>query len=85
MKEFVPKRLNFLELYEEDSLKSLIHHLSKYGFYLHSYQVADGLLLDIVEENERKTPCYTLKEAIDFIRENGRKGIEIQRYRGWER
>jgi DNA gyrase subunit B len=82
MKEFIPKRLNFVEIYEEESLKSLLQRLAHFGFNLNSYQIADGLLVDILEEGDKRFPCYTLKEAIDFVRENGRKGIEIQRYKG---
>lgn len=82
MREFSPKRLNFVELYEEDVLKSLIERLAQNGLQLHQYQVADKQILDIIEDNDKRFPCYTLKEVIDFVRENGRKGIEIQRYKG---
>lgn len=82
MREFIPKRLNFVELYEEASLAALIERLASYGCHLQSYHVADGHLMDLIEDNDKRFSCYTLKEAIDFIRENGRKGIEIQRYKG---
>ena len=35
-----------------------------------------------MEEGGIKTPIYTLKELIELLRKNGRKGIEIQRYKG---
>ena len=36
----------------------------------------------IIEEDGQETPVYTLREVIEFLRVNGRKGIEIQRYKG---
>ena len=82
MKEFVPKPFSFVELYEEGKLKALREKLSNYSFALDQYVKADGKLLDIVEESGVETPIYTLKELIEFLRINGRKGIEIQRYKG---
>jgi DNA gyrase subunit B len=38
--------------------------------------------MEILEEGGKTHPYHTLREVIDFLRENGRKGIEIQRYKG---
>ena len=82
MRQFSTKPLHFIELYEEDSFRRLHEQLKMFGFTLENYFIPDGKLLDIVEDNEKITPVYTLKEVIDFLRENGRRGIEIQRYKG---
>lgn len=82
MQMFQPTRFHFTELYEEDYLEELNDRLVKYHLILSQYMVANGAILQIVEENGTKTTCYTLKEVIDFLRANGRKGIEIQRYKG---
>lgn len=82
MKEFKPRRLSFVELYEEGKLKGLKEKLSNYSFSLEQYIKAEGKLLDIIEESGEETAIYTLKELIEFLRVNGRKGIEIQRYKG---
>lgn len=82
MKEFTPRPLAFVELYEEGKLKALKEKLADYSFSLGQYVKAEGKLLDIVEEGGAETPIYTLKELIEFLRANGRKGIEIQRYKG---
>lgn len=82
MKHFTPRALSFVELYEEGKLKGLREKLADYSFALHQYVKAEGKLLDIIEENGVETPIYTLKELIEFLRVNGRKGIEIQRYKG---
>lgn len=82
MKEFVPRALSFVELYEDGKLKTLREKLANYSFALDQYVKAEGKLLDIIEEDGSETPIYTLKELIEFLRINGRKGIEIQRYKG---
>lgn len=82
MKIFTVKRLHFIELFEEATLNALISNLKRFNFTMHQYAKADGVILSIVDEHEVKTDCHTMREVIDFVRENGRKGIEIQRYKG---
>lgn len=81
MKIFKPSRLNFMEIFEEEVLKDLEERLTSYGFEIQDYTVSDGLLLQLKDEKEL-TDYYTLRDLIEFLRENGRKGIEIQRYKG---
>lgn len=84
MKVFRPKSLHFLEFYEENVLKEIQEKLSSFNLHLHNYSIPNGEIYDIIEhdnENEKYT-AYTLKEVIEFLRANGKKGIEIQRYKG---
>lgn len=82
MKIFRPARLHFVELYEEDSLQQLISGLTDFGFDIKNYLVADGNLVEIVEEDSNVHAFATLREVIEFLRTNGRKGIDLQRYKG---
>jgi len=82
MLKFTPKALPFIELYEADKLHDLKERLSQFDFSLDSYLVADGKLFDLIEEGGEEHEIFTLKEGIDQLRANGRKGIEIQRYKG---
>jgi DNA gyrase subunit B len=82
MREFRPARLHFVELYEEETFDELKQSLSTFGFDFQSYVIADGHMLDIIDDSGKATPFYTLRETLDHIRENGRKGIELQRYKG---
>jgi len=82
MKIFKPKTLSFVELYEESQLSRLKGVLSAYSFALDQYNVADGKLFDFLDEHGTETSIHTLKEGIEFLRINGRKGIEVQRYKG---
>ena len=51
------------------------------GVRLDQYAIAKGELAEVIEGTDVQH-FYTLKELIDHFRENGRKGIEIQRYKG---
>ncbi len=82
MLKFTPKALPFMELYEADVLHKLKEQLAALDFSLDSYLTPDGKLFDIIEEDGAETPIYILKEGLDHLRVNGRKGIEIQRYKG---
>ena len=84
MQNFSHVRLHFIELYEEDYSDNFAQCACKLSdFDLDNYLIADGELLEIHRRGWYKhTPLHTLREVIDFLRSNGRKGIEIQRYKG---
>lgn len=82
MKVLRLKSLPFLEIYEEEKVNKIRDNLSVYHFGFDQYLTAEGKLFDIISDDKSETAIYTLKEGIDFLRANGRKGIEIQRYKG---
>ncbi len=82
MLNFRFKGLNFMELYEKEKVETIRDSLARFQFAFDQYLTAEGKLFDIIEENGVETAVYTLKEGIEFLRANGRKGIEIQRYKG---
>ncbi|HPE84844.1 MAG TPA: DNA topoisomerase (ATP-hydrolyzing) subunit B [Chlamydiales bacterium] len=79
---FHPRPLSATELFSEEDLSKLKSEFALYGFGIDQYLVANGKMLDIMDEEQNTTEIYTLKECIDTLREVGRKGIEIQRYKG---
>lgn len=82
MRLFRPSRLNFMELFEEGGLQAVLESFSRFGFDLNNYMISDGKLVDVIDEGGKVTHYYTLQNLMEFLRENGRKGIEIQRYKG---
>lgn len=82
MKAFRPKSLPYMELYNSDNFQKLLERLKVHGFTLEQYLIADGAVAEIADEKESPYTFYTLKELIDYIRTQGRKGVEIQRYKG---
>ncbi len=82
MRDFQPMPLGYMEIYEPEQLKEIVEKLSAYHFNPSNYSISDGELIEITEDGEKMGPFHTLKSAMDFLRSNGRKGIEIQRYKG---
>lgn len=82
MRIFKPSRLHFIELFEEGFLESIEEQLKPFHLHLNQYLIANGPLVEVTEENEKQIEFHTLRDLIDFLRANGRKGIEIQRYKG---
>jgi DNA gyrase subunit B len=81
-KDFRPKGLTVVELFKEERLEALEKKLQGLGVTLSAYSIAQSPLFEIIEDGNKNIEVYTLKEVIDFLRLNGRKGIEIQRYKG---
>ncbi len=82
MQTLVLKPMPFMELYEELVLDKLRSSLADFNLSLDQYYLVNGKIFDLVDEEGKEIPVYNLKEGIDLIRANGRKGIEIQRYKG---
>lgn len=83
MREFRPKGLTFTEFYDDVIWRELEKNLALVRCTLDQYLVPTGKeLFTLVDSHEHETPLYTLKEFIDTLRHNGRKDIEIQRYKG---
>jgi DNA gyrase subunit B len=79
---FEPKPFHYLQLFEDEKVSSIRNGLQEFSLVFEQYLVASGKILDIINENKEEKPVYTLREVVEMIRENGRKGIEIQRYKG---
>jgi DNA gyrase subunit B len=82
MRQFTPKALAFVDLFDPNRLRSLQEKLESFHIRLEQYLVVEGLLYDLLEEGDKSTSYQTMRELIDAVRINGRKGIEIQRYKG---
>ncbi len=82
MRSLVIKSLAFMELFDPSRLRALTEKLTAHSVRLEQYSVAGGDLFDLIEEGGKTTTYHTLRELIDAIRINGRKGVELQRYKG---
>ncbi|MCH9626142.1 MAG: DNA gyrase subunit B [Chlamydiales bacterium] len=82
LKAFHSKSLPYTELFKQESFDHLIERLQVYNLGLDNYLIANGLLLRVKESEETTHEFFTLKEFMDYLRVHGRKGIEIQRYKG---
>jgi DNA gyrase subunit B len=83
MREFHPKPLSFFEFFDDVVWDSLSEELATAACGLEQYLISnDHPVATLFDDSGKETPMYTLKELIEFFRANGRKDIEIQRYKG---
>lgn len=83
MREFRPKGLAFTEFFDDVVWADLQRHLKTVDCLLEQYLIPNGKeIFTLIEGKDRETPLFTLKEFIDAVRANGRRDIEIQRYKG---
>ncbi|MBS0624021.1 MAG: DNA topoisomerase (ATP-hydrolyzing) subunit B [Verrucomicrobia bacterium] len=82
MRSFRPRPLPYIELYKEEGFVQLMRKLEQHKLTLEDYLIAKAELFAVLENQESVFEAFTLKELIDFVRGHGRKGVEIQRYKG---
>lgn len=82
MKTLRVKPLAFLELFDPERLKLLQGKLAHYGLFLENYLIVKGDLFEVLEEGGDISSWQTLKELSEKIRSSGKKGVEVQRYKG---
>ena len=83
MRQFHPKSLSFFEFFDEVIWNSLAEELIAAKCSLDQYLVVkETPVATLKDDAGRETQMYTLKELIEFFRINGRKDLEIQRYKG---
>jgi DNA gyrase subunit B len=58
--------------------------LNEFGFKIEEYLIGgDQALIEIAyDDGQRKEVTHSLREAMDLLRLNGRRGLDIQRYKG---
>lgn len=82
MRRFRPKPIPVIELFGSEHFLRVQERLSVFGFSLDHYLSVGEVLLKAIGEDDETVEFCNLKEAIDYLRVLGRKGIEIQRYKG---
>jgi DNA gyrase subunit B len=79
------RRAKLVELYESSSIQRLFDELTRKGLQVEHYAAQDQPLFELIEgEGERATkkPIFSIPEILDRIKENGRKGVDIKRFKG---
>ena len=76
-----PMPFRWLEMYRAHLLKKQIDSLVGAGFTVEQVAGGDAPAVFIEEEDE-SIPVHALPELLNTVRERGRKGLSIQRYKG---
>ena len=71
----------WVELFAAQPLASLVSSLEKKSFSMDQYEGAEEPLFQLTNGGDAK-PVFSLSELLDNVRDLGRKGLTIQRYKG---
>lgn len=71
-----------IELYQNDHFETLLKKLSYYNLCLNDYLYSDEALFLIKFDDNQEELSFSLGQLINSLRKHGRKGIELQRYKG---
>ena len=70
------------ELYVANSLAKVMGAIEKKGFSIEQFNLHDKPLFTLKDSDDVETPVASLPNLLEVIREFGRKGLNIQRYKG---
>ena len=75
-------KFRWVEIYAAQSLSRIMASLEKRGLAAYPYYKSDKPFGTLVGENGNRIPISGLSQLLDAVRELGRKGLAIQRYKG---
>ncbi len=76
-----PSRLQWTEIFAAETVAKLAAGLERRGFSIAQYAAAEAPIAHLVEDKTR-TPILALPQLLDIVRNLGREGLEVQRYKG---
>jgi DNA gyrase subunit B len=74
--------LRWIEIYQSAPLARLAALLDRKGFSVQGFLPSEKPVYYILNGDKERVPVFSLLELLERIRENGRKGLGIQRYKG---
>jgi DNA gyrase subunit B len=79
------RRARHEELYESQAIRELLEKLSSKGLSVEHYSAQDQPLFELVEgegERQQVKPLFAIPEILSAIKEVGRRGLQIKRFKG---
>src|SRR5437667_10248907 len=79
------RRARHEELYENHAIKELLEKLARKGFSIDHYSAQDKPLFELIEgegEKQQVKPLFAIPEILSSIKEVGRRGLSIKRFKG---
>ncbi|NCC50689.1 MAG: DNA topoisomerase (ATP-hydrolyzing) subunit B [Spartobacteria bacterium] len=74
--------LRWIEIFNAHEFTKVIQRLEAEGFQVAQLLTSEEPLFHLIEDKEKKTPIHSLLQLLDTVRNMGRKGLTIQRYKG---
>ena len=80
--EALKAKLDIVEIFESTEIEKIIAKLDSKGMNINYYSTpADEPLFEL-QDGEKKKQLHTLREIVSEVKDNGKKGLDIQRYKG---
>lgn len=80
------QRISVHEIFEANQMSKILQELARIGLDIHQFKPSEEPRYMLIEnkgqKNETKIPLFSILEIIGKIREIGRRGLTIQRYKG---
>jgi DNA gyrase subunit B len=79
------RRAKVVELYESASIQRLIDDLARKGLHIEHYAAQEQPLFELVDgegDNAKKQSIFSIPEILERVKENGRRGVQIKRFKG---
>jgi DNA gyrase subunit B len=79
------RRARHVELHESKAIAELLGKLSRKGLSVEHYSAQDKPLFELIEgegEKAQVTPLFSIAEILSSVKEAGKKGIAIKRFKG---
>ncbi len=79
------RRGKVIELHEATAIEKVIAELDRKGLCIDHYSAQDEPLFELIEgegDKEERTPLFSIPEILAKVKEVGRRGVEIKRFKG---
>ena len=81
----VSRRAQLTEIHEARSIRKLLREMKQAGLAVEHFSAQDNPLFELVEgeaDDAKTHPLFSVPEILETVLEIGKRGIEIQRYKG---
>ncbi len=82
---YMRRRARRVELHESNAVMKVFQELERRGMTIDHYSTSDQPIFELIEgEGERVTvtPLFSIPRILDAIKEIGRRGVQIKRFKG---
>ncbi len=79
------RRARLVELHESQPIEKLIADLDRKGLHIDHFAANDQPIFELIEgkgEASKVTPVFSIPEILEKVKEFGRSGMQIQRFKG---
>ena len=79
------RRGTLVEIHEHGAIQKLIAELARKGLKIEHYSDSDKPIFELIEgdgDNARVNPIFSIPRILEMIKEIGRRGVQIKRFKG---